>query len=111
MITMRDPILVRMGYFKVRIRTHEFAEHERVSLLDVKGIGKNRMNLLYKYKYSTASRIMTTPIDELVEHLSPYVPPFPRDPDKTRELIEDWRAQIRQLWLTKTGEPLPAGWA
>lgn len=108
---VRDPIFIRVGYFKVRIRTHEFAEHERVSLHDVKGIGKPRMNLLYKYKYSTASRIMANPIDEMVERLSPYEPPFFQDPQKTRQLIEDWREQIRQLWLANTGEPSPPGWS
>jgi hypothetical protein len=106
---MHDPTIIRMGYFKVRIRTHEWAEGERVSLLDVKGISKARMNLLFKEKYFTATRIMTAPITEMVERLAPH-DPFFFDPEKTREIIEDWRFQIRQLWLDKTGQPLPVDW-
>ncbi len=107
---MRDPTSIRMGYFKVRIRTHEWAEGERVSLLDVKSISKARMNLLFKEKYSTATRIMAAPIDEMVERLAQH-DPFFHDPAKTREIIEDWKLQIRKLWQEKTGEPLPDGWA
>ncbi len=106
---MRDPTVIRMGYFKIRIRTHEWAEGEKVSLLDVKGISKARMNLLFKEKYFTATRIMTASIDEMVERLAPH-DPFFRDPEKTRELIRDWRSQICRLWLDKIGEPLPNGW-
>ncbi|MCA9249735.1 MAG: hypothetical protein R3E58_09525 [Phycisphaerae bacterium] len=106
---MQDPAAIRMGYFKVRVRTREWAEGERVSLLDVKTISKARMNLLFKEKYYTASRIMTAPIDEMVERLAPH-DPFFHDPDKTREILEDWRSQIRQLWKDKTGEPLPDAW-
>jgi hypothetical protein len=61
-----------MGYFKVRVRTHEWVEGEPVSLLDIQGIGKTRMNLLYKEGYSTASRIMRAPVDDLVARLSVY---------------------------------------
>lgn len=106
---MRDPVVIRMGYFKVRIRTHEWAEGERVSLLDVKGISKARMNLLYKERYSTATRIMSASINEMVERLSPH-DPFFRDAVKTRELIEDWRSQIRRLWREKVSTALPEAW-
>jgi hypothetical protein len=106
---MRDPVLIRMGYFKVRVRTHEWAEGEPVSLLDIQGIGKTRMNLLYKQGFSTASRIMRAPVDDLVARLSVY-DAFYRDPVRTRALIEDWRTQIGQRWRSKTGPPLPADW-
>jgi len=106
---MRDPQLIRMGYFRVRIRTHEWAEGECVSLLNVKGIGKARMNLLWQEGFNTASRIMETPTGELVERLAPH-DSFFRNEAKTRKLIEHWRAQIRELWREKTNEPIPRDW-
>ena len=109
---MKNPAVLRMGYFRVRIRTHEWVERQRVSLLDVKRIGKVRMNLLYKHKLSTASKIMETPIEQIVACLCEDENAPKNDPEPAlRKMVEDWRQQIRGLWRSDVGEPLPTEWA
>jgi hypothetical protein len=100
---------VRLGYFGLRVRTHEWAQRQRVSLLDVHGLGKTYLRVLYDEGLSTASRIMAAPSVAIARRLR-QLANFPQDSDAGVRLVEDWKCQIVKLWRTKTGEPPPRHW-
>jgi len=108
-MSMSPEMAVRMGYFRLRVRTHEWAERQRVSLLDVDGIGKAYLRMLYACDLSTADRIMATPAAEIVARLSHYAS-FPQTPDKARRTVLAWKIDICARWAVRTGESLPVLW-
>ncbi|MCB9865704.1 MAG: helix-hairpin-helix domain-containing protein [Phycisphaerales bacterium] len=108
-MSMSPEMAVRMGYFRLRVRTHEWAERQRVSLLDVDGIGKAYLRMLYACDLSTADRIMATPTGEIVARLSHY-PNFPQTPDKAQRTVLAWKRHLVELWRAHVGETLPESW-
>ncbi len=99
-----------MRYFQVRVRTHEWAERQRVSLLDVPHLNKHHLRMLYAAELSTADRIMATPVPSLVDRLS-SAEQFPRDRAAAETLVRGWREHLIRLWRQKTDDaPLPDIW-
>lgn len=99
----------RLGYFRMRVRAHEWAERQRVSLLDVRGLGKAYLRVLYREKLSTAARIMTTSSPAIARRMR-QLASFPQDSESGVKLINDWKRQIIELWRNQTSDPLPPGW-
>ena len=102
-------VAVRTGYFRLRVRTHEWAERQRVSLLDVRGLGKVYLRMLYACGLSTADEIMSTPTAEIVARLAPHAN-FPKSPTAAAQTLLGWKAQILALWQAKSADPPPPGW-
>ena len=93
----------------MRVRTLEFAEQQRVSLLDVRGIGIATLRWLYRVEVCTADQIMQTPTDEIINRVSDSNP-FPSDPHHARVQVEIWKRGIRTRWREVVDEPFPSHW-
>lgn len=110
-----DPIMLepgwrhRMGFYRMRVRTHELAKGQRVSLLDVKGIGIATIRWLWSVELRAADQIMQTPTDEIVGRISDSHP-FPSDPRHAGVQVAIWRRGIRMLWRETVDEPFPSNW-
>jgi hypothetical protein len=100
---------VRLGYFRMRVRTHEWAQQQRVSLLDVRGLGKAYLRVLYREGLSTASAVMATPSAAIARRLR-QLANFPQAQDAGVALIDDWKRQLIELWHQNTDAPLPQHW-
>lgn len=99
----------RMGYWKLRIRTMEWANNERVSLLDVDGFGKATIRALHSQGLTGARLIMETPTDEILD-LMRYEEIFQHKPVAARRIVEEWKEKIRRASRERSDEPLPPGW-
>ena len=98
----RDP-----EHYIKQIRAMEL--HERVSLLEIPGIGKGRIRALHKINVTTASLLMEQDTDELVEGLQPFGV-LPVDQSKARQMIDDWKSVIKELLVEREGKALsPSG--
>lgn len=94
----RDP-----EHYVKQIRAMEL--HERVSFLEIYGIGKRTIRALYKIKVTTASLVMERETDDLVGGLRPFGL-MPHDQAKARQKIDDWKAEIQRLLDERAGKTL-----
>lgn len=99
----------RRSYYRMRVRTLELGEQQRVSLLDVKGIGVATLRWLYRVELRTADQIMQTPTDEIIDRITDSNP-LPSDPRHARVQVAIWRGGIRERWREVTDEPFPSSW-
>jgi hypothetical protein len=60
------------NYWALRVRTHEWAEHQLVSLLDVDGIGKGISRALWKLGVTTATILTEADPEELARRVQPH---------------------------------------
>ncbi len=94
----RDP-----EHYVKQIRAMEL--HERVSFLEIYGIGKRTIRALYKIKVTTASLFMERDTDELIAGLQPFGV-LPIDEAKARKKIDDWKGEIQRLLNEREGKTL-----
>ncbi len=94
----RDPEL----YVK-QIRSMEL--HERLSFLEIYGIGKRTIRALYKINVTIASLFMKRATDDLIDDLQPFGL-MPLDQDKARRKIDDWKTEIQRLLDEREGKTL-----
>lgn len=94
----RDP-----EHYVKQIRAIEL--HERVSFLEIHGIGKRTIRALYKIKVTTASLFMERDTDELIEGLQPFGV-VPIDEAKARNKIDEWKGEIQRLLNEREGKTL-----
>ena len=91
----RDP-----EYWILRIRTHEWAEHQLVSFLDIPGIGKGTIRALWKVGVTTARMLMEADAEELARRLRPYNIPQ-CSLEEASEIIRNWQVEIERRWKDK----------
>jgi hypothetical protein len=77
-------------YWRLRIRTHEWAEHQLVSFLDIPNMGRGVIRALWKVGVTTAQALIAANPEELVERLRPYGIPSCR-----------WQEEAKRLWKEK----------
>ena len=94
----RDP-----EHYVKQIRAMEM--HERVSFLEIYGIGKRTIRALYKINVTTASLFMERDTDELIAGLQPFGV-LPLDKAKARMKIDDWKDEIQRLLNEREGKTL-----
>ncbi len=87
-------------YWRLRIRTHEWAEHQLVSFLDIPNMGKGVIRALWKVGVTTAQALIADNPEELVEQLRPYGIPSCR-PDKAPGMIRRWQEEAKRRWKEK----------
>jgi len=98
----RDP-----EYYIMQIRSHEIAE--RVSLLEVRGVGKEVIRALYKLDITTASLFLETCTGELVSRLATF-DVLSKSRETAMKQIDDWKDAIRGLIREREGKTLtPTG--
>ena len=73
------------------IRAHEYAEHQKVSLLDVKGLRKGGTRALWKNGITTAQQLLDTPVDDVVEKLANDLPGV------SAAMVKGWHRQIASV--------------
>lgn len=101
--------LQRKNDYLMRVRTLEFAEQQRVGLLDANGIGVATLRWLHSVGLRTADQIMQTPTDEIINRIADSNP-FPSDPRHARVQVEIWKRGIRTRWREVVDEPFPSHW-
>ena len=101
--------LQRKNDYLMRVRTLEFAEQQRVGLLDVNGIGVATLRWLHSVGLRTADQIMQASTDEIIGRISESSP-FPSDPRHAGVQVAIWRRGIRMLWRETVDEPFPSNW-
>jgi len=70
----------------MRVRTHEWAERQRVSLLHVRGLGKAYLRVLYRENLSTAVRILAATSAEIARRMR-QLASFARDEEAAVRLV------------------------
>ena len=89
------------AYWKMRSRTHEWCEHQLVSLWDVPGIGKGTIRALISVGVSTAQELMAADVNDLAAKLRPWnIPPCPID--KAPQVIREWQRATEKLWKSRS---------
>jgi len=88
----RDP-----EYWILRIRIHEWAEHQLVSLLDIPGVGKGTIRALWKVGVTTARMLIDADPEELARQLRPYGIPQCRA-EQAPDRIRVWQRDARRIW-------------
>jgi hypothetical protein len=84
----------------LRVRTHEWAEHQFVSFFDIDGIGRGTIQALWKLEITTAQKLMEADPEQLAAELHRYDIP-PCKPDQAAEVIRGWQEQARRLWAQR----------
>jgi hypothetical protein len=89
------------NYWQLRIRTHEWAERQLVSLLDLK-LNTKVIRALWEAGVTTAQMLAEADPEQLARELRLRKVPQCNS-EKAAEMIRFWQAEIRRLWGEREG--------
>ncbi len=91
--------------YVMTIRAHEFSERQRVSMLEIEGLGRGRIRALWKAGITTTEKLLATASEDVVQQVSEHLGGV------RAESVEDWKRQIAELVESRQGRVLgPLGW-
>lgn len=93
------------NYWTLRIRTHEWAEHQLVSLLEINGVGKATVRALWRSGVTTAAILREADAEALARQLREH------GIGQSPTVIRGWQQQVEELWTERQMrlEASPAG--